>query len=64
MKAGVIVADPEWKFKFRSDLSKTNGSADNHYHTIELEVIKQRDVPSISAKDCMLFLRVTAPAPE
>jgi N6-adenosine-specific RNA methylase IME4 len=58
---GVILADPEWKFKFWSEKGKTNSSADNHYETSPLEVIKARDVPSIAADDCVLFLWATAP---
>lgn len=58
---GVIYADPEWQFKFYSEKGKTNSSADNHYDTSPLEEIKSRDVESISAKDCVLFLWATAP---
>jgi N6-adenosine-specific RNA methylase IME4 len=58
---GVIYADPEWQFKFYSEKGKTNSSADNHYDTSPLEEIKARDVGSISAKDCVLFLWATAP---
>lgn len=60
-KYGVILADPEWKFQFHSDLGKTNSSADNHYSTSDLETIKARDVASIAAKDCVLFLWATVP---
>lgn len=58
---GVIYADPEWQFKFYSEKGKTNSSADNHYDTSPLDEIKSRDVESISAKDCVLFLWATAP---
>jgi N6-adenosine-specific RNA methylase IME4 len=58
---GVIYADPEWQFKFYSEKGKTNSSADNHYDTSPLEEIKARDVVSISAKDCVLFLWATSP---
>lgn len=60
-KFGVILADPEWRFEFYSELGKTNSSADNHYPTSALEAIKARDVPSISADDCVLFLWATVP---
>ena len=36
-------------------------SADNHYPTNVLEVIKSRDVSSIAANDCILFLWATIP---
>jgi N6-adenosine-specific RNA methylase IME4 len=60
-KYGVILADPEWRFEFWTDDGKTNSSADNHYPTSALDDIKKRDVPSISADDCVLFLWATAP---
>jgi N6-adenosine-specific RNA methylase IME4 len=56
-KYGVIVADPEWKFKTWDGLS----TGAEHYATSELDAIKNRDVPSISAKDCVLFLWATVP---
>lgn len=36
-------------------------SADNHYPTSSVEEIMARDVASISADDCVLFLWATAP---
>jgi N6-adenosine-specific RNA methylase IME4/ParB-like chromosome segregation protein Spo0J len=59
-KYGVIGADPEWKFKPRSEAGMDR-SADNHFPTSELEKIKARDVPSIAADDCVLFLWATIP---
>lgn len=35
--------------------------ADNHYATSELDAIKARDIQSIAADDCVLFLWSTAP---
>ena len=35
--------------------------ADNHYPTSPLDEIKARDVASIAADDCVLFLWATAP---
>ena len=61
VKAGVIYADPEWLFKTRSKKGKLDTSAENHYTTSELEVIKARNVESIAAKDCALLLWATAP---
>jgi N6-adenosine-specific RNA methylase IME4 len=58
---GVIVADPEWRFEPWSRETGMDRAADNHYPTSTLEVIKARDVPSIAAKDCVLFLWATAP---
>jgi N6-adenosine-specific RNA methylase IME4 len=58
---GVILADPEWKFGFWAESGKDISSADNHYPTSPLSEIKARDVPSIAADDCVLFLWATAP---
>lgn len=58
---GVILADPEWKFEVWSPLGTVNSGAENHYRTSVLEVIKKRAVPSIAAKDCVLFLWSTVP---
>lgn len=60
-KFGVIVADPEWRFEVWSRDSGLDRSADNHYPTSCTEEIAARDVPSISADDCVLFLWATAP---
>jgi len=58
---GVIYADPEWKFETYSAKGKLDTSAENHYTTGTLDEIKARDVASISAPDCVLFLWATAP---
>lgn len=58
---GVILADPEWKFEVWSALGQVNAAAENHYRTSVLDVIKQRSVPGIAAKDCVLFLWSTVP---
>jgi N6-adenosine-specific RNA methylase IME4 len=60
-KYGVIYADPEWRFEVYSRETGLNAAADNHYPTSPLDEIKARDVPSIAAKDCVLFLWATAP---
>ena len=60
-KYAVILADPEWRFEFYSEKGKTNSSADNHYPTSALDEIKARNVNSIAAMDCVLFLWATAP---
>jgi ParB/RepB/Spo0J family partition protein len=58
---GVIVADPEWRFEPWSRETGMDRAADNHYPTSCLEVIKARDVGSIAANDCVLFLWATIP---
>jgi N6-adenosine-specific RNA methylase IME4 len=60
-KYGVIYADPEWKFETYSEKGKLETSAENSYTTSAIDEIKARDVPSISATDCVLFLWATAP---
>lgn len=60
-KYGVILADPEWRFEPWSRLTGMDRAADNHYPTSCTEVIAARDVPSIAAKDSVLFLCATAP---
>lgn len=58
---GVIVADPEWQWEPWSHETGMDRAAANHYPTSILPVIAARDVPSISAKDCVLFLWATGP---
>lgn len=58
---GVIVADPEWRFEPWSRRTGMDRAADNHYPTSCTEVIAARDVASIAADDCVLFLWATAP---
>ena len=60
-KFGVIVADPEWRFEPWSRTTGMDRSADNHYPTSVTQVIAARDVASISADDCVLFLWATGP---
>lgn len=59
-KYGVILADPEWKFETFSESGKDR-SAENHYPCSPTEEIMKRDVKSISADDCVLFLWATVP---
>lgn len=59
-KFGVIYADPEWQFDTWSE-NGMDRSADNHYPTSGLDVIKDRDVGSLAADDCALFLWATVP---
>jgi N6-adenosine-specific RNA methylase IME4 len=60
-KFGVILADPEWRFEPWSRETGMDRAADNHYPTSATEVIAARDVASIAADDCVLFLWATAP---
>lgn len=60
-KFGIIVADPEWRFEPWSRDTGMDRAADNHYPTSCTEVIATRDVPSIAADDCVLFLWATVP---
>ena len=60
-KYAVILADSEWKFETWSEKGLDATSADNHYPTSVLDDIKKRDVPSIAAKDCVLFSWTTVP---
>ena len=60
-KYGVIYGDPEWRFEPWSRETGMDRAADNHYPTSVTEAIAARDVPSISADDCVLFLWGTVP---
>jgi N6-adenosine-specific RNA methylase IME4 len=60
-KFGVIVADPEWRFEPWSRETGMDRAADNWYPTSATEVIAARDVASIAADDCVLFLWATVP---
>ena len=58
---GVIVADPEWRFEPYSRETGMDRAADNHYPTSLTAVVASRDVKSIAADDCVLFLWATVP---
>ncbi len=60
-KFGVILADPEWRFKTYSRETGMDRAADNHYPTSETDAICARPVGDIAATDCVLFLWATAP---
>jgi N6-adenosine-specific RNA methylase IME4 len=56
-KYGVIVADPEWKDEvWGEETGSATRAAALHYLTSDADVIASRDVASIAAKDCVLFL--------
>jgi len=58
---GVVVADPEWRFEPWSRETGLDRAPDNHYPTSAVGEIAARDVASIAAEDCVLFLWATAP---
>lgn len=60
-KYGVILADPEWRWEPWSRETGMDRAADNHYSTSPTEVIAARDVPSIAAADCVVFIWATVP---
>lgn len=60
-KYGVIYADPEWRFEVYSRETGMDRAADNHYPTSETTSICARDIASIAADDCVLFLWSTQP---
>lgn len=59
----VIYADPPWDYKGGRQHSGKGGTdtggAAMHYPTLTLMELKQLDIPSISADDCLLFLWTT-----
>jgi N6-adenosine-specific RNA methylase IME4 len=59
-KFGVILADPEWQFETYAETGMDR-SADNHYPTSSIEIIKCRDVDSLAADDCVCWLWCTVP---
>jgi N6-adenosine-specific RNA methylase IME4 len=60
-KYGLILADPEWRFEPWSCKTGMDRAADNHYPTSCTNIIAARDVSSIAAEDCVLFLWATVP---
>lgn len=59
-KYKVIYADPPWHYKVYSKKGEGR-SAENHYHTMNIEEIRSLPVESIADDDCILFLWVTFP---
>ena len=60
-KFGVILSDCEWLFETYSEKGKLERSAENHYTTSTLDVIKARKVQDIAADDCVAFIWATVP---
>jgi N6-adenosine-specific RNA methylase IME4 len=56
----VILADPPWHFKVRSDKG-LDRSADMHYETMTFPQIMDLPVQDLAAPDCALFLWITDP---
>jgi N6-adenosine-specific RNA methylase IME4 len=56
----IIYADPPWQYLAYSQKGKGR-SAENHYPTMPKQEIQKLPIPSISAKNSVLFLWVTAP---
>lgn len=56
----VIVADPPWLFKHRSDKGQRK-SASRYYSLMECGSIEALPVADLAAKNCWLFLWATAP---
>ena len=59
-KYKVIYADPPWQYKVYSKKGEGR-SAENHYHTMNIEDIRSLPVGEIADDDCILFLWVTFP---
>ena len=59
-KYNIIYADPPWQYKVYSKKGEGR-SAENHYHTMNIEDIKSLPVESIADDDCILFLWITFP---
>ena len=61
----IIYADPPWDYKGQlqhaGEGSQDTGGAVRHYPTVTLDDLKTLDIPSISARDCLLFMWATNP---
>ena len=54
-KFSIIYADPPWQYKVYSKKGQGR-SAENHYHTMNIEEIRSLPVSDIAADDCILFM--------
>ncbi|RYE48318.1 MAG: hypothetical protein EOP24_07875 [Hyphomicrobiales bacterium] len=59
-KFGVILTDDEWEHRAWSDAGLGKAAA-NHYPVSNLDELKKRDVASLAAADCALFMWTTVP---
>ena len=60
-KYNIIYADPPWQYKVYSKKGEGR-SAENHYHTMNIEDIKSLPVGNIADDDCILFCGSRSPA--
>lgn len=56
----VILADPAWTFKTRSDKGKSR-SPEKHYHCMKMEDIMALPIRDLAAPDCVLLMWITDP---
>ena len=61
LKAGVLYADPPWRFEVYSRDTGLDRDASNHYPVQVLKTIKSINIASIAADECALFLWATVP---
>lgn len=59
-KYKIIYADPPWQYRVYSKKGKGR-SAENHYHTMNIDDIRSLPVGEIADDDCVLFLLITFP---
>ena len=59
-KYKVIYADPPWQYRVYSKKGRGR-SAENHYHTMNIDDIRSLPVADIADDDCVLFLWITFP---
>ena len=59
----IIYADPCWNYAGRSQHGnvQANASALDHYNTMTTEYLKRLSVPSICARNCLLFMWTSSP---
>jgi N6-adenosine-specific RNA methylase IME4 len=60
----IIYTDPPWQYDSSDNLAKTsllNKDENFHYPTMPLEKIKEIDVPSLCADNCLMFMWVVNP---
>lgn len=64
-KYEIIYADPPWDYKGQKQHAgagkKDTGGAASHYPTIKLSDLKNLDVRSLAAENCLLFMWATSP---
>lgn len=61
-KYNIIYADPPWQYKVYSKKGEGR-SAENHYHTMNIEDIRSLPVGNIADDDCILFFVDHVPLP-